>query len=51
MRARPKSYVQSSGLEPSLIEPMKLTHLAVTINAWIRIAISFRLVHRTKPAE
>ena len=32
-------------------ELVKLTHLIVTINAWNRIAISFRSVHPVKHAE
>jgi AhpD family alkylhydroperoxidase len=32
-------------------ELVKLTHLVVTINAWNRIAISFRSVHPTKLAR
>jgi AhpD family alkylhydroperoxidase len=32
-------------------ELVKLTHLIVTINAWNRIAISFRSVHPVKPAQ
>jgi hypothetical protein len=30
---------------------VKLTHLVVTINAWNRIAISFRSVHPVKRAR
>jgi len=32
-------------------ELVKLTHLVATINAWNRIAISFRSVHPVKPAH